>query len=87
MCLGRTRGMTVLWPSGGHLKDEGREAAQKQPGEEWWRWNETVLAGIRGIQLAVQLWTDPDGGVMSKPCVPPGTERIKVKVRAHHATG
>ena len=38
-----------------------------------------VLAGI-------QLWTNPDGGVMSKPCVPPGTERIKVKVRARHAT-
>jgi hypothetical protein len=29
----------------------------------------------------VQLQTEFNGGMMSKPCVPPGTERIKVKVR------
>ena len=75
---------TVLWPSGGHLKEEGREVALKQHGEEWWKWKEMALAGTPGMQPAEQLWTGQDGGVMSKPCVPPGTERLKVKVRVRH---
>jgi hypothetical protein len=43
--------------------------------------NETVQAETRVTQHAVQLQTDSSGRKMSEPCVPPGTERIKVKVR------
>ena len=71
----------MLWPSGGHLKEDGKGAAQKQLGGEWWRLSGTAQAGARGTQHAVQLQTETSGRMMSEPCVPPGTERIKAKVR------
>ena len=40
-----------------------------------------MQAGERGMQQEGLLQTDRSGDAMSKPCVPPGTERIKVKVR------
>lgn len=84
MCCERIHETTVLWPSDGRLKEEGREVAPKQHGEEWWKWKEMALAGTHGIQLAVQLWTCPNRRVMSKPCVPTGTE-VKVKVQGNEA--
>ena len=38
-----------------------------------------MLAGTPGTRRAVQPQTDASGKEMYKPCVPPGTERIKVK--------
>ena len=73
--------MTALWPSDGHRREEGREAAQKQPGEEWWRWSGMLRDGARGMQHAAQLRTATSGKMLSRPYVPSGTERIKVKVR------
>jgi hypothetical protein len=64
--------------AGGRLKEEEKEVGQKPPGGKWWNWNETVQTGTRGTQHAVQLQTDTSERKMS---VPPGTERIKVKVR------
>ena len=72
--------MTVLWPSGGHQKDEGKEADPKLLGGEWLNWNGTVQAGTHGTPHAMLLQTDLSGEMMSEPCVPSGTGRIKVKV-------
>jgi hypothetical protein len=59
------------WTSEGRRK-RGRP---KPHGDEWWNWKETVQAGTRGTQYAVQLQTDAFGRMISKPCVPPGTQR------------
>ena len=71
----------MLLPLDGRRKGKERGAAEKQLGGGWSRWREMEQAGRHGVKLAVQPRTDPDGEIMSKPCVPPGTERIKVKVR------
>ena len=62
---------------------EGRRKSgrPKKRGGEWWRRRGMALAGEYGLWRAEQLRTDTDGGLMSKPCVPLGTERFKVKVR------
>ena len=72
--------MIVLWPLDGHQKGEGKVATQKQLGEEWWRWRETELAWAHGTWHTVQPQIGNNGRRMFEPCVPPGTERIKVKV-------
>ena len=74
---GRTIKMIVLWPLDGHQKGKGKEAAQKQLGEEWRRWRETVLAGEHGTWHAVQPQISNNGRRIFEPCVPPGTEKIK----------
>ena len=73
--------MTAQWQSDGHLKEEGKEADRKQHGGGWWRQRGTGLAGHHGPLCAVLLPTDGDGRVTFGSCVPPGTERFKVKVR------
>ena len=77
--------MTVLWPSGGHRKDEEKVVTQKQGGGEWWRRRGMALAGEHGLWRAEQLRTDTDEGLMSKPCVPLSTERLKVKVKSQRS--
>ena len=72
---------TVLSHLNGHQREEGGEADQKQHGDEWLREKEKLQAGRLGTKYARLLLTEGCGKMMFKPCVPPGTERIKVKVR------
>ena len=66
---------------GGHSKEDGKEAVPKQLGKEWCRWRETVPAGAVGTQNAVQPQTNNSGRATFEPCVPPGTKKIKIKIR------
>lgn len=74
--------MTLLWLQGGGLREEDRGDAQRQRGDEWWMQKETMRDGTSKTQRTEMLQTATCGRQMSMPlkCVPPGTERITVKV-------
>ena len=40
-----------------------------------------MKGGTLGVRRAMQPQTDPSGRLMSWPYVPPGTERVKVRLR------
>ncbi|KAJ8280743.1 hypothetical protein GJAV_G00058480 [Gymnothorax javanicus] len=74
--------VALRWAPEGRTK-RGRP---KQPDGERWKRSKKVQAGQPGMQYAGQPRTESSGRRMFEPCVPPSTERIKVKVRATVAT-
>ena len=76
----------MLQPLIGHQREEGKKADRKQHGDEWWKRRETPQAGKHGVLYAMQLHTEHSVRETSKPCVPPGTERFKVKVKVRLAS-
>ena len=78
------RMMTVqlLWV--GHLKEEGNERGQKQPGDVWQSQKETMQDGGHGLLYATRKQTDRNGGMMFQPCATTGAKSIKVKVRQNN---